>query len=150
MSAATAARPNSCAVRMPRKRPSLVCGTIHIIPLRANNPACILTQRSRSALVEGKAASVHQSGSALYLNFGPHWSQNFTVTSRKRNERNFVAVGIDLRGLAGRSVRARGWIEAGGAGGDIGGDLWRAPWIESTHPERPSERADRDRMRMMQ
>jgi hypothetical protein len=44
--------------------------------------------------------------------------------------------GVDLKGLAGRRVRVRGWIEARG-GNEVGaGDgSWHAPWIEAAHPE---------------
>lgn len=107
-------------------------------PIRADEPANILEQRDRFALVEGKVVSVHASGATLYVNFGRHWSEDFAVTVRKRNERNFAASGLDLGRLAGRRVRVRGWIEAhggaSGTGGRAGGGLWRAPWIEAAHP----------------
>jgi hypothetical protein len=44
----------------------------------------------------------------------------------KRNERRFAAAGLDLKTLAGRRIRVRGWIE------QRGGD--RA-WIEAGRPE---------------
>jgi endonuclease YncB( thermonuclease family) len=96
--------------------------------LNAETPADVLARRGRFALVEGKVVSVHESGAAIYINFGRRWSEDFTVTVLKRNERNFTAAGLDLKGLAGRRIRVRGWIEErGGAGG--------SPWIEATHPE---------------
>lgn len=102
-------------------------------PLRADDPASIVAERGRFALVEGDVVSVHESGATLYLNFGRRWSRDFSVTVRKRNERRFAAAGFDLEALAGRSVRVRGWIEARAAGGG-GGAAWRAPWIEATYP----------------
>jgi len=108
-------------------------------PIQADNPASLLAQRDRFALVEGKVVSVHQSGATLYVNFGRHWSSDFAVTVRERNARTFAAAGLDLQGLAGRRVRVRGWIEAhsGGASGTgygSAGGFWHAPWIEAVHP----------------
>jgi endonuclease YncB( thermonuclease family) len=105
-------------------------------PIRADNPADILAQRGRFTLVEGKVVSVHASGAILYVNFGRKWSQDFAATVRKRNERNFAAVGLDLQGLAGRSVLVRGWIEAhAGNPSATGAGFWGAPWIELAHPQ---------------
>ncbi len=96
--------------------------------LNADTPADVLAQRGRFALVEGQVVSVRESGATIYLNFGRRWSESFAVTISKRNERNFTAAGLDLKSLAGRRVRVRGWVEARGAGGDV-------PWIEAARPE---------------
>lgn len=102
-------------------------------PLRADDPASIVAERGRFALVEGDVVSVHESGATLYLNFGRRWSRDFTVTIRKRNKRRFAAAGFDLKALAGRAVRVRGWIEARAATGGESAS-WRAPWIEAASP----------------
>jgi endonuclease YncB( thermonuclease family) len=102
-------------------------------PLRADDPAGIVAERGRFALVKGDVVSVHESGATLYLNFGRRWSRDFAVTIRKRNERRFAAAGFDLKALAKRPVQVRGWIEARAATGG-GGASWRAPWIEATYP----------------
>lgn len=102
-------------------------------PLRADDPARIVAERGRFALVEGDVVSVHESGATLYLNFGRRWSRDFAITIRKRNKTRFAAAGIDLKALAGRPVQVRGWIEARAAAGG-GGAYWRAPWIEATYP----------------
>ncbi|HUE11175.1 MAG TPA: thermonuclease family protein [Steroidobacteraceae bacterium] len=96
--------------------------------LNAETPVDVLAQRGRFALVEGKVVSVRESGATIYVNFGRRWSEDFTVTVSKRNERNFAAAGLDLKGLAGRRIRVRGWIEQRGASGG-------SPWIEAAHPE---------------
>jgi hypothetical protein len=111
-------------------------------PLRADDPARIVAERGRFALVKGDVVSVHESGATLYLNFGRRWSRDFAVTIRKRNERRFAAAGFDLKALAGRPVQVRGWIEARAAAG--GRDAyWGAPWIEATYPAQ-IELADHD------
>ncbi len=107
--------------------------------LDAEMPADVLARRGRFALVEGRVLSVRESGATIYVNFGRHWSEDFTVTVLKRNERNFASAGLDLKGLEGRRVRVRGWIEERNAGGGtVGG-----PWIEAAHPEQ-IETADRE------
>jgi endonuclease YncB( thermonuclease family) len=91
---------------------------------QADRPAEILAQKGRFALVEGKVLSVRESGGTVYVNFGRRWSEDFTVTILKRNERAFTTAGMEPKKLDGRRVRVRGWIEERGG-----------PWIEATRPE---------------
>jgi endonuclease YncB( thermonuclease family) len=91
---------------------------------RAEDPAGILGVRGHLAVVEGKILSVRESGATIYVNFGRRWSEDFTVTVQKRNERSFTAAGLELKKLAGRHVRVRGTIEERGG-----------PWIEAARPE---------------
>jgi endonuclease YncB( thermonuclease family) len=93
--------------------------------LDAEAPKDVLAQRGRFVLVEGKVASVREGGPTIYVNFGRRRSGDITVTVLKRNERNFTAAGLDLKSLAGRRIRVRGWIE------QRGGD--RA-WVEAERP----------------
>lgn len=75
-------------------------------------------------LVEGRvldAAIVRGKG---YLNFGPDWRTDFTVSIARKHRRRFRRAGIDIEALAGRRVRVRGWL------------AWQnGPMIEATHPE---------------
>ena len=91
---------------------------------KAEDPAEVLKQRGRFALVEGKVLSVRESGGTIYVNFGRRWSEDFTVTIAKRNERVFSAAGLAPKSLNGRRVRIRGWIEERGG-----------PWVEAARPE---------------
>jgi endonuclease YncB( thermonuclease family) len=95
--------------------------------LDAHSVADLLARRGRFALVEGKVESVRESGATVYVNFGRHWSEDFAVTVAKRNQRNFAAAGVDLKGLVGRRVLVRGWIEARSSAA--------GPWIEAAHSE---------------
>jgi endonuclease YncB( thermonuclease family) len=90
---------------------------------RAEDPAGILAVRGRFAVVEGKVLSVRESGGTIYVNFGRRWSDDFTVTVLKRNERIFTAAGLPLKKLSGQHVRVRGLIEERGG-----------PWIEAAAP----------------
>jgi len=91
---------------------------------QAERPADVLAAQGRFALVEGKVVSVRESGGTLYVNFGRRWTEDFTVTILKRNERKFAAAGLEPRRLEGRRVRVRGFIEERGG-----------PWIEATLPQ---------------
>ncbi len=91
---------------------------------KAENPAKVVAERGRFALVEGKVLSVRENRGTIYVNFGRRWSEDFTVTILKRNERTFAAAGVDPKKFAGRSIRVRGTIEERGG-----------PWIEATRPE---------------
>ena len=92
--------------------------------LDADNPADVLAEQGAFALVEGKVVSVRESGATIYVNFGRRWTEDFTVTILKRNERIFTAAGLEPKKLAGRRIRVRGWIEERGG-----------PWIEAARPE---------------
>jgi hypothetical protein len=70
-----------------------------------------IAARGQFALVEGKVLSVRESGATIYLNFGRRWTRDFTVTNLKRHRREFAAAGIDPKGLEGRPIRVRGWVE---------------------------------------
>lgn len=100
--------------------------------LNADNPTDVLAEQGRFALVEGRVLSVRESGATIYVNFGRRWTEDFTVTILKRNERNFTAAGLEPKKLAGQQIRVRGWIEERGG-----------PWIEATRPEQ-IEFADRE------
>jgi hypothetical protein len=81
-------------------------------------------ERGRFALVEGKVLSVRESGSIIYMNFGRRWTEGFSVVIPRRRQRAFAAAGIELKQLAGRRVRVRGFIEQR-----------RGPIIEADAPE---------------
>jgi endonuclease YncB( thermonuclease family) len=98
----------------------------------ADDPAGVLTQRGRFALVEGQVLSVRESGATIYVNFGRRWSEDFTVTVPKRLEKTFTKAGLELKKLSGRRVRVRGTVEERGG-----------PWIEAVRPEQ-IEIADRN------
>ena len=90
----------------------------------AEDPAGIAADRGGFAIVEGRVLSVRESGATIYVNFGRRWSQDFTVTVLKRNERSFAAEGLEPKRLERRRVRVRGYVEERGG-----------PWIEAVRPE---------------
>src|SRR3954470_18298616 len=91
---------------------------------KAEDHSEVLKSRGQFTLVEGRVLSVRESGGTIYVNFGRRWSEDFTVTIAKRNERVFTAAGLEPKSLSGRRVRVRGWIEERGG-----------PWVEAARPE---------------
>ncbi len=80
----------------------------------AESPGDILAKLGQFAVVEGKVTSARQAGTAFYLNFGPRWTRDFAVIIRKPMLESSARDNLDLKQLAGRRVRVRGWIERRG------------------------------------
>ena len=75
-------------------------------------------------VVEGVVTAIGESRARLYLNFAQDWRSDFTVSVARNEEKEFAASKLDLRSLAGKRIRVRGWIE------------WRnGPMIEANHAE---------------
>jgi micrococcal nuclease len=75
-------------------------------------------------LIERTVVAVGEGGGRLYLNFTKDWRSDFTVSVDRKNASVFAAAGVDLKGLAGKRLRVRGFL------------AWRnGPTIEATHPE---------------
>jgi endonuclease YncB( thermonuclease family) len=70
-----------------------------------------LAQSSGLAVVTGRIASVGETGSAYYLNFGLKRAGDFAVMVFKKNLAIFEAHGVVPRTLMGRRVRVRGLID---------------------------------------
>jgi hypothetical protein len=84
----------------------------------------LVGEQGHFVIVDGKVASVRESGGTTYVNFGRRWSQALTVTILKRHERIFAGAGLPAKMLENRRVRVRGFIEAR-----------NGPQIEATRPE---------------
>nr|WP_315800913.1 thermonuclease family protein [Bradyrhizobium sp. SZCCHNS3002] len=76
------------------------------------SPDDILSRVGLFTVVEGKVLSVRQTGTTTYLNFARNWTRGFAVTIPKRMMAVLEGAGIDVKSLANRQVRVRGWIEA--------------------------------------
>lgn len=61
-------------------------------------------------IVEGTVLNVKVSGRA-YLNFGRNWRTDFTVTISPDDMKSFRHAGVDPYMYAGKSIRARGYID---------------------------------------
>jgi endonuclease YncB( thermonuclease family) len=83
-------------------------------PLRAELGPALDAQRGKFVLIEGKVLSVRDVGGTIYVNFGRHWTRDFTLTIPRRLRGDFTAAGIEPKTLAGRRIRVRGWMERRG------------------------------------
>ncbi len=75
-------------------------------------------------VVEGTVVGAARVKGRIYLNFGPDWRTDFTVTIAPKAQKLFRRAGVDPLLLEGRRVRVRGWIKR-----------FNGPLIEATHPE---------------
>lgn len=75
-------------------------------------------------IVEGTVRSVSMRQNRTYLNFGPNWQTDFTVTVPPESRRAFTKAGIDLLDLNGATLRVRGWV-----------GFFNGPTIEIDHPQ---------------
>lgn len=99
----------------------------------AHDPDVLLAERNgRYTLVSGRVASVGETRSMIYLNFGGRWSRDFTATIRAERKAVFAAAGLDLASLGGAAIRLRGMMQQSGG-----------PSIDLEHPAQ-IERLDRN------
>ncbi len=75
-------------------------------------------------IVEGPVIDAAEVRRRVYLNFGPDWRDDFTVSIAPDHVRAFRAAGLEPLEFGGRHIRVRGW-------------LYRrnGPMIDATHPE---------------
>ncbi len=75
---------------------------------RASAVSDLTAAAGRFTLVEANVRRVGESGGRLYLDFGRRFTEDFTIVIPRAAQPAFAAAGMDLRGLAGKRVRARG------------------------------------------
>lgn len=75
-------------------------------------------------LVQGRVRDVAEVGGRTYLNFGPDWRTDFTVTIAEQDRKLFAEGALDAETLRGAQLRVRGYVE------------WlNGPMIAVTHPD---------------
>lgn len=84
----------------------------------------LLKRRGSFQVVEGRVVSVTRTRNWTFLNFAADWRTDFTVAIAAGHRKRFENSGVDLAGLEGKAIRARGWIER-----------WNGPAVKATHPE---------------
>ena len=73
-------------------------------------------------VIEGQVLATAKVKGRTYLNFGPDWRTDFTVTIPPGTAKIFRVLGP--LALKGRRIRVRGWLKS-----------YNGPSIEATHPE---------------
>lgn len=79
---------------------------------------------NRYEIVEGRVRATDQVDGRVYLNFGPDWRTDFTVSVAPADVRAFRRDGINLLAYTGQRVRVRGWVRS-----------LNGPMMDVTHPE---------------
>ncbi len=64
----------------------------------------------RLQLIEGRVHSVAVRRTRIYINFSADWKRDFTVTLNPRIQRLFTQSGINIKELADKNIRVRGWL----------------------------------------
>ena len=88
------------------------------------DPAETPSHIDRFVIVEATVAATDRVRGRIYLNFGPDWREDFTVSIAPEDADLFDDAGIDPLLWAGRQVRVRGWLY-----------FRNGPMIDLTHPE---------------
>lgn len=84
----------------------------------------LLRLRGTFQIVSGRVRKVSEMKSAIYLNFGSEWKNDFTAGIRSvSGALEEPAFAAKVRALEGKRVRVRGWI-----------DRRNGPYIEIAHP----------------
>jgi micrococcal nuclease len=74
-------------------------------------------------IVEGRVLQAAMTRDRAYLNFGPDYRTDFTVTIARRDLKLFGRA-FDAKAFEGKTIRVRGWVRS-----------LNGPMIEATHPE---------------
>lgn len=75
-------------------------------------------------VVEGIVVDAVESGKYVYLNFGDDYKTDFTISTKKKFHKSFLAEGFNILELKGKKVRMRGWM-----------DHYNGPFIKLSYPE---------------
>lgn len=79
--------------------------------IQAENLETLNRSLGRLQLVEGRVYSVSVRRSSIYINFSTDWKRDFTVTLSPRTYKMFTQRGINIKQLADRNIRVRGWLD---------------------------------------
>jgi endonuclease YncB( thermonuclease family) len=75
-------------------------------------------------VVQGTVLTAEVKDGRAYIDFGPDWRTDFTVTVAPADMANFRREGVDPRGYAGKTIRVRGIVQQ-----------FNGPEIEIANPE---------------
>ena len=94
----------------------------------------MLRYRATFQLVEGKVERVALVRGVIYLNFDRNWRQAFSASLRQDDRAMLGDHAAKPKGLEGKTVRVRGWIEQ--RGGAPAMDISSAGHIELADKDR--------------
>ncbi len=76
----------------------------------AKNLKTLNRSLGRLQLIAGQVHSVSVRRTRIYINFSADWKRDFTVTLNPRIQRLFTQSGINIKELADKNIRVRGWL----------------------------------------
>jgi len=76
----------------------------------AENLKTLNRSLGRLQLIEGRVHSVAVRRTRIYINFSVDWKRDFTVTLNPRTYKLFTQSGINIKDLANKVIRVRGWL----------------------------------------
>jgi endonuclease YncB( thermonuclease family) len=80
-----------------------------------DKPGELLRYRTTFQVIEGKVAGAAQVRGTIYLNFDRNWRRGFSISLRREDSALLGAYAGNPKGLEGRDVRVRGWIDQRGS-----------------------------------
>ncbi|MCB8818949.1 thermonuclease family protein [Microvirga rosea] len=80
-------------------------------PLDASKMNSLQERFGTFVLVEGQVKSIGERKQSVYLNFGGHWAEDFTIIIPRRIWRVMAEKGVTATTLKGQRIRARGILE---------------------------------------
>jgi len=78
--------------------------------IEADNLKTLNRSLGRLQLIAGRVHSVSVRRTRIYINFSADWKRDFTVTLNPRIQRLFTQSGINIKELADKNIRVRGWL----------------------------------------
>ena len=78
--------------------------------IKAENLKTLNRSLGQLQLIEGRVHSVAVRRTRIYINFSSDWKRDFTITLNPRIQRLFTQGGINIKELADKSIRVRGWL----------------------------------------
>lgn len=94
-----------------RKRSLGVWGDDRYKPIEAGDTERLRASIGRFVLVEGRVRSIGERSQRVYLNFGEHWAEDFTIVIPRKTWKLMGERGLDAAALKGQRIRARGILE---------------------------------------
>jgi len=76
----------------------------------AENLKTLNRSLGRLGLIEGRVHSVAVRRTRIYINFSADWKRDFTVTLNPRTYKLFTKSGVNIKDLANKTIRVRGWL----------------------------------------
>jgi Staphylococcal nuclease homologue len=80
-------------------------------PIEVSHAERLQASVGQFVLVEGRIRSIGERSQRIYLNFGEHWAEDFTIVIPRKTWKLMGERGLDAAMLKGQRIRARGILE---------------------------------------